>query len=90
MNLIDQIRDTCHKKLNIEHSEKLAIIYEILKDDDCFFNMKIETALSILHDLGYSAFEAKSLYYELVSLDSYEELNPQYIIETDSVFNEKK
>lgn len=86
MNLMDQIRDTCHKKLNIEHSEKLTIIYEILKDDDCFFNMKIETALSILHDLGYSTFEAKDLYYELVSLDSYEELNPKYIIENDHIF----
>lgn len=46
--------------------------------------MKIETALSILHDLGYSPSEAKDLYYKLVSLDSYEKLNPKYIIQNDT------
>lgn len=86
MSLIEQIRSISYKKLNTEGGKKYEIINEILKDDHCFFNMKIETALSILHDLGYSSSEAKDLYYKLVSLDSYEELNPQYIIQNDTIF----
>ena len=77
MSLIEQIRSISYKKLNTEGGKKY---------DHCFFNMKIETALSILHDLGYSSSEAKDLYYKLVSLDSYEELNPQYIIQNDTIF----
>lgn len=85
MNLIEQIRECSSKKLNTEHSEKYRIINEILQSDDCFFNMKIETALSILNDLGYSNSDAIKLYYDLISLDSYEELNPQYIVKDDSI-----
>lgn len=87
MNLIEQVRDINYKKLNTEGNKKYEIINEIIKDDNCFFNMKIETALSILHDLGYSSSDAKDLYYKLVSLDSYEELNPQYIIQNDTTFH---
>lgn len=87
MDLINEIRNINYKKLNTEGGKTYEIINEILKDDNCFFNMKIDTALSILHTLGYSASEAKDLYYKLVSLDSYEKSNSQYIIENDTSFH---
>ena len=53
-------------KDNKEILEKYKLIKEILNKDDCFLNMSIEYAYSILRDLGVSEEKLKSVYLELI------------------------
>lgn len=53
-------------KNNIEELKKYKIIKEILYKDDCFLNMNIEYAYSILRDLNVEESEIKKVYSKLI------------------------
>ena len=51
--------------------KKQLLIEKLLKDDECFFRIKIETAYSILKDLGISSSDLDSVYMELIDKKNY-------------------
>lgn len=82
MELLSQLRLQVNKKLenlDVESSKKFLLIQALLKEDDCFFQMKMDTAYSILKDLGVSDEMIPTFYSELTSPKSYEQL-PQFYI----------
>lgn len=46
--------------------KKQLLIEKLLKDDNCFFKMKIETAYSILKDLNIDSDDIDNIYMELI------------------------
>lgn len=48
--------------------KKYQLIKEILNKKDCFFNMSIEYAYSILRDLQIPENELRQVYSQLISL----------------------
>ena len=57
LNLYDINADKYYKQLQIKN---------ILVDDGCFYRIKIETAYSILRDLGIAESDLKSVYKQLI------------------------
>lgn len=58
-------------KLNKENEKILKrhlLIKDILKVDNCFLQMSIEYAYSILRDLGIKEDDLKNVYCELIKL----------------------
>ena len=51
-----------------EKLKKYLLIKELLQDKDCFLKMKIETAYSILRDLGFEKKVFKKIYMELINI----------------------
>ncbi len=51
-------------KLNCQY-----LIANLLKKDDCFFELKVEDALNLIKDLEYSNVE--EIYLKLISYDNY-------------------
>ena len=49
--------------------ERQFVISNLLKNDDCFFELPIEEAFSLLKDLGISDYE--EIYLNLVSYENY-------------------
>ena len=49
--------------------KKYKLIREILNRKDCFFNMSIEYAYSILRDLQIPESEIRNVYSQLISLN---------------------
>lgn len=45
------------------------LIANLLKKDDCFFELKVEDALNLIKDLEYSNVE--EIYLKLISYDNY-------------------
>ena len=56
---------------DLELLKKQLLIEKILKDDECFFRIKIETAYSILNDLDIPSNEIDSVYMELIDKKNY-------------------
>ncbi len=54
--MIQELRERA-KALQQEDKEKYELISNILSDDNCFLKMDIETAYSILKDLGIEDIE---------------------------------
>ena len=54
-----------------ENFNKYSIISDILKNNECFLEMDIDTAVSILKDLGYSYDDSIRIYTYLVGIDNY-------------------
>lgn len=52
--------------LSQEELEKQLLIRKILSDKDCFFKISMETAYSILKDLGIQKDKVKEVYSELI------------------------
>jgi len=55
---------------NDNNSDNLLIlqkIINILKDNNCFLKIKIDLALNILVEIGYSKEEAKDIYVRLIN-----------------------
>lgn len=75
---IDDIRKLAIiKSQNIINNEddykKINLVNNFLKDDKCFFNIPIETAISILLYLGIKEEEVKDVYFELISYQNFSE-----------------
>ena len=49
--------------------ERQFVISNLLKNDDCFFELPIEEAFGLLKDLGISDYE--EIYLNLVSYENY-------------------
>lgn len=56
---------------DLELLKKQLLIEKILKDDECFFRIKIETAYSILKDLEIPSTDIDSVYMELIDEKNY-------------------
>ena len=52
--------------INSDKHKKQLQIKNILVDDGCFYRIKIETAYSILRDLGIAESDLKSVYKQLI------------------------
>lgn len=57
---------------------KYQKIAELLKYDDCFFKISIETAYQILSDLGYNKADIYSIYLSLISDTEYKKIYEKY------------
>ena len=53
---------------DVEELKKYELIRDILNQKDCFLNMSIEYAYSILRDLQIPESEIKNVYTQLISL----------------------
>lgn len=62
---------------NEEELEKLNLIKDIIKNEDCFFNMDLETTIGILEFLGVQENEMLNFYHELTSITEYKNNVPQ-------------
>ncbi len=69
LNQLRKINQNLMVKYQLEKQEdkllKQQVIGQILQNDNCFFEMSIEIAYSILTDLGYKKEELKQVYLEL-------------------------
>jgi len=59
------------KKKNTADEEKIRTIENLLKNDMCFFNIPLETALRILKFIGVTDEELIPIYKELMSPENY-------------------
>ena len=66
---IQTLREKNNKLLNKD--EKYQKIAQLLKYDDCFFRISIETAYKILEDLGYKDEKIPFIYSDLISINQY-------------------
>lgn len=69
--MIDKLKMITEKHIeankdNPEKLKKYKLIKEILNQKDCFLNMSIEYAYSILRDLQIPEFELKNVYLQLI------------------------
>ncbi len=84
MELLENLRKSVDRKIslcNIEDLEKYKIIKELLKEDDCFFCMKKDTAYALLEDLDFLKKEVPHLYEQLTSSDVYLQTKCSFEIE---------
>jgi len=56
-------------KENPDELKKYKLIKEILEQKDCFLNMNIEYAYSILRDLQIPEDEIKNIYIKLIEIN---------------------
>lgn len=68
------LNDIILKKDNISEKtrKKQLLIKDILKDDNCFMNMSIDTAFNILNDLCIPKEKIKETYNKLINFNNYE------------------
>ena len=69
--MIDKLKMITEKHIetnkdNPENLKKYKLIKEILNQKDCFLNMSIEYAYSILRDLQIPESELKNVYLQLI------------------------
>ena len=69
--MIDELKEKVNELIeknqnNLDELKKYKIIKEILYKDDCFLNMNIEYAYSILKDLNVEEDEIKKVYSKLI------------------------
>lgn len=79
---MNDIRDIVYKKIEVlkkqtplqeEELRKYYLIKEILKRDDCFFEMTKEDAYDILYNIGIE--NPEELYLTLITPNNYENSN---------------
>ena len=81
---IEDIKKLCDKKeqqfkenVNLFNDnkdiEKIKLIREILKIDNCFFKISANEALNILLFLGVEKSKLKDVYFQLISFDNYKD-----------------
>ena len=65
------LKDICLKKMQQKTDKntlrRLKIISELLDKEDCFLSISIDTAFSILADLGFKKDEAIEVYKQLTA-----------------------
>lgn len=76
MNMVQELRDKTlillkEYKDNEDQYNKYLNIYNILKNNKCFFEMDADISINILYDLGYNNEEAKKIYTKLISIEEY-------------------
>lgn len=84
MELLENLRKIVKRKIslcNIEDLKKYKMIEELLKEDDCFFRMKKDTAYALLEDLDFLKKELPSLYRQLTASSVY--LKTKYSFEIE-------
>ncbi|MBR4830681.1 MAG: hypothetical protein IKZ96_02830 [Bacilli bacterium] len=69
--MINDLRNICDRLISVNKNnpkelKKYTLIKEILKKDNCFLNMDIEYAYSILRDLKVPEDKLKSIYLKLI------------------------
>lgn len=74
--MIEQLRMIAIKlgqerKNNLGDVKKYGLIQEILKNEQCFFQMNIETSYAILRDLGFKEEDLKQVYSLLIDYSNY-------------------
>jgi len=73
--MLEDLNKKCNSLLkrakSPEDKKKYSLIKTILSNDRCFFEMPIETAYSILDDLGIKKETIPSIYMELISKKEY-------------------
>lgn len=70
IKLLDKLRNQA-RLLTKVNNEKYSLILGILENDDCFFEISMEEALSILRDLKVKEEDIIKVYLELVSKENY-------------------
>ena len=62
--MLNTLRDVTQELMskNDENFKKYSIINDILKNDKCFYEMDMDTAVSVLTDLGYSYDDSIRIY----------------------------
>ncbi|MCX4249536.1 MAG: hypothetical protein OSJ65_07245 [Bacilli bacterium] len=68
--MLDKLRKQA-KILMAVDNEKYSIILDILARDNCFFEISMEEALSILRDLKVKEEDIIKVYLDLVSKENY-------------------
>ncbi len=95
---MDYVQELILKKekeiMNNEELEKLNLIKEITKNEDCFFNLDLETSIGILEFLGVSEEEMLDFYTKLTSPYEFEKRVPKERVfideEIDELFSERR
>jgi len=62
--MLNKLRDKTQEllKRNDENFKKYSIINDILKNERCFYEMDMDTSISIIMDLGYSYDDSLKIY----------------------------
>ena len=68
--MLDKLRKQCELLIKID-SEKYTTISNILGNDNCFFEMDIDTAYSLLKDLRVKEEDIRKCYLELIKIENY-------------------
>lgn len=68
--MLDKLRKQADILVKI-NSKKYTIIQNILKNDNCFFEMSIEESYAILRDLKVKEEDLKLVYMILISKENY-------------------
>ena len=68
--MLDKLRKQC-ESLIITDPEKYTTISNILSNDNCFFEMDIDTAYKVLRDLRVKEEDIKQFYLELIKIENY-------------------
>ena len=71
--MLEEIKNKCNKLIEETDDKKYKLIKDMLSNDNCFFDMPTDTALSILIDLGYSETDAIKKYILLTKRDNFVE-----------------
>ncbi len=70
IKLLDKLRNQA-RLLTKVNNEKYSLILGILENDNCFFEISMEEALSILRDLKVKEEDIIKVYLDLVSKENY-------------------
>lgn len=62
--MLNKLRDKTQELLNRndENFKKYSIINDILKNERCFYEMDMDTSISIIMNLGYSYDDSLKIY----------------------------
>jgi hypothetical protein len=75
--MLEDLNKKCNSLLKraktSEDKKKYSLIQTILSNDKCFFEIPIETAYSILVDLGIKEDKISDVYMELISKKEYDD-----------------
>lgn len=81
MDLLNRLRRINNDLIiNSDNKEKYILIGGLLRDNNCFFHMKMATALTILSDLGFKDNEVYDMYLELISPTSFKNINYNFFV----------
>ena len=69
------IRLMQEKKDSPEEVKKYQLIEEMLKNNQCFFELDIETSYAILRDLGFKEDDLQKVYSLLIDPSNYQNNN---------------
>ena len=75
MNIIFNLQKITANSLKIEQCpekiKRLELIQILLSDKDCFFKIDVNTACSMISELGFNKNETINIYKELISIRNF-------------------